>query len=148
MALKNCKECGHEISTNAKTCPKCGEPQTGYKRKTLPRILFILVGLAILIHVVVYYTDTTPPPRNEPDTMDAYIEATRHVERVLRNPHTAKFAAHIISDIKRNKDDTWDVKSYVDSKNDFGGEIRNYYHVKVQHLGDKKFKLLDINIWR
>jgi hypothetical protein len=24
MALKNCKECGHQISSKAKTCPNCG----------------------------------------------------------------------------------------------------------------------------
>lgn len=30
MALKNCPECGHEISKKAKACPKCGHAKKGF----------------------------------------------------------------------------------------------------------------------
>lgn len=34
MALEQCIECGHEISTEAKTCPNCGARNRSYKSNT------------------------------------------------------------------------------------------------------------------
>ena len=33
MAMSNCKECGKAVSTEAKTCPKCGLPKPASKLK-------------------------------------------------------------------------------------------------------------------
>ena len=33
MAMSNCKECGKAVSTEAKTCPKCGVPKPASKLK-------------------------------------------------------------------------------------------------------------------
>jgi len=33
MAMSNCKECGKEVSTLAKTCPSCGVPKPALKKK-------------------------------------------------------------------------------------------------------------------
>jgi DNA-directed RNA polymerase subunit RPC12/RpoP len=41
MALKNCEECGKEVSSKAKTCPNCGFV---LKKKTSP-IVKVIVGL-------------------------------------------------------------------------------------------------------
>jgi ribosomal protein L37E len=50
MALIKCKECGNEISTKAKECPKCGSPIK--KKMTLSQWVFIalftLAGIAFL----------------------------------------------------------------------------------------------------
>jgi hypothetical protein len=47
MALAPCKECGQEISTTAKSCPKCGAPikrTSGCARiAVIPVILFVAV---------------------------------------------------------------------------------------------------------
>ena len=34
MSLVKCKECGHEVSTNAVVCPNCGEPQSDSKKES------------------------------------------------------------------------------------------------------------------
>lgn len=45
MALTTCNECGEQISTAAKTCPKCG------KRRTT-RLTWL--GLAFIVILVAY----------------------------------------------------------------------------------------------
>jgi hypothetical protein len=47
MALKKCKECGEEISTEAGKCPKCGAPQT--KRSTIGCLAAIIIIILIAI---------------------------------------------------------------------------------------------------
>jgi len=40
MALIKCKECGNEVSTTAKACPKCGALQSaGTSKRILPAML-------------------------------------------------------------------------------------------------------------
>lgn len=46
MAMKKCKECGEEISSGAKTCPKCGKDQRNFFQKH-PIIVIILVLVVI-----------------------------------------------------------------------------------------------------
>lgn len=45
MALKPCKECGREISTEAKTCPHCGK---GSPTRRTTRLGLVLVGVLVL----------------------------------------------------------------------------------------------------
>lgn len=48
MALKKCKECGNEVSSSAKTCPKCGK-----KLKSGPlKIILIILGFFFLLGVI------------------------------------------------------------------------------------------------
>lgn len=54
MALKKCKECGHEISTKAETCPNCGEPQStciGVQSAYTARILALIGAISLFIGV-------------------------------------------------------------------------------------------------
>ena len=44
MAMKKCKECGEEISSSAKTCPKCGKKQGG-----ISKIILVLIILVVII---------------------------------------------------------------------------------------------------
>lgn len=43
MALNKCKECGQEISSEAKACPQCGKPQR--KKTRWGVILFVSLGI-------------------------------------------------------------------------------------------------------
>jgi hypothetical protein len=47
MAMKKCKECGEEISSSAKVCPKCGKKQ----KSKFGLIVIILIVLAIIIGI-------------------------------------------------------------------------------------------------
>jgi uncharacterized membrane protein YvbJ len=38
MAMSNCKECGKAVSTEAKTCPKCGLPKPASKLKIKKKV--------------------------------------------------------------------------------------------------------------
>ena len=48
MALKKCKECGAEISSDAKTCPKCGKNLTPSAGSIILGILLCIFGLYLL----------------------------------------------------------------------------------------------------
>lgn len=49
MAMKKCKECGEEVSSSAKVCPKCGKDQRNFfmKHKVITFILAIVILGAI-----------------------------------------------------------------------------------------------------
>ena len=40
MAMSNCKECGKQVSTTAKTCPNCGAPKPTEKKEKNTETLF------------------------------------------------------------------------------------------------------------
>jgi ABC-type ATPase with predicted acetyltransferase domain len=57
MALKKCHECGAEISTAAKACPKCGAPaplEAIGKGLMGLGCLLILVPIAIVLLIIVF----------------------------------------------------------------------------------------------
>lgn len=48
MAMKNCKECGTEISGSAKVCPKCGKDQRNFFQKhVVLTIILVVIVLGI-----------------------------------------------------------------------------------------------------
>ena len=51
MALKKCKECGHEVSTKAKACPNCGaEMKTAVSLKVRT---YLAIGIVIVVAIVI-----------------------------------------------------------------------------------------------
>lgn len=53
MALKPCKECGREISTEAKACPHCGKQNpTGMKTSPLAMGCLVLIVLVIVGKII------------------------------------------------------------------------------------------------
>lgn len=56
MALTDCKECDHEISKKAETCPHCGAPQ---KRKTNLFTWVIVIVLSFWLFAVLTDNDST-----------------------------------------------------------------------------------------
>ncbi len=49
MALKPCKECGREISTEAKTCPNCGERNP----TAAPVNAWVVLGIIVLVILMI-----------------------------------------------------------------------------------------------
>lgn len=61
MAMIYCKECGKEISDQAKYCPYCGQPsEEQLKRQNIEdknqqssRVIYVLVGVIMMILAIV-----------------------------------------------------------------------------------------------
>lgn len=70
MALKNCRECGVEVSDQAKTCPRCGIKNPVKRTSIVTKILAVIIGLPILIAVLGKITsndkDSTTSPSATP----------------------------------------------------------------------------------
>ena len=58
MSMKNCKECGTEISSSAKVCPKCGKKLKHTGIRVLAGIVIIFVGICCAISTT--QNNTTP----------------------------------------------------------------------------------------
>jgi hypothetical protein len=71
MALKKCKECGKEISTQAKACPSCGAPNTNSNFK----YLFIFFGIFCLISAISnLFKDDNPDRNKKPEKEKVYFK--------------------------------------------------------------------------
>lgn len=82
--------------------------------------------------------------------VSAYVQCQGLVKERLRAPATADFpfAEYTSWDMGN---DTWVVKSYVDSQNGFGAMLRSNWHCKVQYVGNdplsrSSWKLLALEI--
>lgn len=64
MAMKPCRECGHEVSTSAKTCPNCGvRHPAGSKGAVLGCLgLLVLVGMCSFLMDDTMTTTSTSSP--------------------------------------------------------------------------------------
>ena len=69
MAIKNCKECGKDVSTSAKQCPHCGKryPTGGF---TIPAkigvVVLVLGAVGLIPGLNLPTTSPAPPPPSEP----------------------------------------------------------------------------------
>lgn len=57
MAMKQCKECGTEISSSAKVCPKCGKEQRNFFQK---HIVLTVIVVLIIFGMIISQTSSTP----------------------------------------------------------------------------------------
>lgn len=57
MAVKQCKECGTEISSSAKVCPKCGKEQRNFFQK---HIVLTVIVVLIIFGMIISQTSNTP----------------------------------------------------------------------------------------
>ena len=52
MAMGKCRECGTEVSDQAKTCPKCGVSKPVKKTSLLVKLLAGFIGIALLGNII------------------------------------------------------------------------------------------------
>lgn len=76
MALKPCKECKREISTEAKTCPHCGKKSPTSRAGSLGLIL-----VAVLVLSVFAALSSTPTPTDNASPPPATAPAERPASR-------------------------------------------------------------------
>jgi len=240
MSLKECRECGHRVSSKADHCPKCGI-KNPTKNKTLNTILWVIAILFILgllsnlggndginsnadkfstlllnvrkgpstdydvvtalkpgekvetvndsagweqiklierddkvtgwasekyLKDIAKYDDwkykqnekklgveSSEPNttwKDEIDKVSAYVMVKGFVEDRLKAPSTAEFQGVWDGfDYDRNVtylgNQTYTIRSYVDSENSFGAKIRNHFQAKIQQTGKDNWTLKSLN---
>jgi hypothetical protein len=125
MALTKCSECGHDISTEAKSCQNCGAKP----KKHVGILGYTLLGLFILFVIMVANgsndnnssTQTSPPDPMSEQRFQKTLMAATAVKQSLRNP-----ASVIWDDIFTNQDGSSICVKYR-AQNGFGG--MNIEHV-------------------
>ena len=130
MSLIKCKECGKDISTEAKVCPHCGA-----KPPYRPSLAFVLIaGLLIVFGIKASLEPASPPPQDPPKTAEeiaakaaadkrvkmAYV-VMRNVKKSLREPESLG----VINVFSNEKADLLCVK--YRARNGFGGYAIGYY---------------------
>jgi hypothetical protein len=81
MALKKCKECGKEVSTEAKYCPHCG----AHVKTTIGCLAWavIIFGVLILLGMIFGNLSRMPTPPSQPPTA-AELKAKKQAEEGAR----------------------------------------------------------------
>jgi hypothetical protein len=60
MALVKCKECGSEVSTQARACPKCGRIQQSSLNLVTVLLIAVPIGLGIVWYMLREIVTTAP----------------------------------------------------------------------------------------
>lgn len=92
--LTKCKDCGHTVSTRAKTCPHCGVRKPGVKPTNFGKLF--LIALVIFIAGTVYV--------NQLDLLDAPT-ASRRTDPATYTPKPRVYTDAEIHDAIKQSDD-------------------------------------------
>lgn len=125
MALIKCKECGKEISSNAKQCPNCGAP----KPKQTSFVTWVVagfIGLLVISGVCssIFDKKTTPKTQerptvylNEPLNIGNFtIKITKVTETKTLGNYKAPMFLKLYAEIKNNGAEGLGLQSFLESK--------------------------------
>jgi hypothetical protein len=161
MALKKCKECGNEVSTKAKTCPKCGAPvksSSSFGCLTIIGVLFLIGFLGSLFSEKDSTTTETENNSNSVPTKSwreqdnsimAYIMMEDFVKQQLKAPKSADFPGILdgrAEHVKYLGNQKYRIVSYVDAQNSFGASIRNNFIGEIEQTSEDHWKLIMLDI--
>lgn len=114
MAIVACKECGKEVSSQARLCPHCGvKVKASSAGKVFVWLIFGLVGFLLFGAVV-----------GRSPAADERALCKDRVLSYLKSPSTAEFSN--VGEMGGL------VVGYVDAQNGFGATIRNGFSCKVE----------------
>lgn len=102
-----------------------------------PTTINTVPGLIIIVLVSslgMWAMSEETTPKKKINDASAYVQCKNFVMERLRAPATADFPFMDYTAWDMGND-TWVVKSYVDSQNGFGAMIRSNWHCKVQYVG-------------
>ena len=109
------------------TAPQKADPTT---IKTVPGLIIIVLVSGFGIWRMSGETE----PQKKINDASAYVQCKNFVRERLRSPATADFPFMEYTSWDMGND-TWVVKSHVDSQNGLGAMIRSNWHCKVQYVG-------------
>lgn len=107
MALQKCKECGHEISKKAETCPSCGAPQKSKQYGCGTLITVVLLGGFLVSSFTGYNSYSTKPASLAANSTASQPDKTQ-----------AEKKEDYIAKLKREVDglEKYKVENYLESK--------------------------------
>ena len=118
MALVKCRECGKEISSEAKNCPNCGAKP---KNKVAAGCAGVLVLLVFIIVIASFFGSDQKSTDN--DNESASIMCGEFIKKRLRDPDSAEFVSEPISTpAVRNPEGSYFALLTVRAANGFGGK--------------------------
>ncbi|MFH2082075.1 MAG: zinc ribbon domain-containing protein [Pseudomonadota bacterium] len=126
MSIIKCRECGNEVSTEAKTCPKCGA-KVKKPAGVLTIILVAVIGAVLLAPFVLDTSRHPPPEKTAAEQAAEKAEKTREAGSLLvmnsvmsraRDPDSLKFETVLV-----NEDASVVCVKYR-ARNGFGGMNR------------------------
>lgn len=149
MALSKCRECGVEVSTEAKMCPRCGASKPAGQRFGLVGILLLAIGLVIIIGALSSGSSgagsssagTTPsaPTHKYADAFEAkwdgYTGCKETVLASLKAPSTADVSGMEDSGYRR-RGDVISFDGTVDAQNSFGAKLRARWSCRFRVFPD------------
>ena len=165
MALKECKECGNQVSSKAEACPGGGAP---VKKET--SLAAGCLGVFILAVVVVICAgalntgngSSSSGNRSSPSStarktwkdqdssIMAYIMMEEFVKQRLRSPSTADFPGVFqgrADHVEYLGNQTYKIRSWVDAQNGFGATIRNNFVGEISQVDEQNWQLISLEIF-
>ena len=129
MAIKQCKECGNDVSTKAEACPKCGAV---LKKKTsgcVGCLAIGIIGFIVLTVIGSFFTSNSPSTKNSKtdDVHGAWAYMQLFVEKRIKSPQSADFPFGGYRDVTALGSGRYKVDSYVHSQNSFGANSRTHF---------------------
>lgn len=130
--MGKCRECGKEVSTEAKACPHCGAKKPVPKKVgPIGTAIVVLIGLVIFWPFLSGDAGTSaPPPAPTPEqvaakakrdaTFNQTVAAAKAVKQALRDPDSLTWES-----IRANDDASVICLEYR-AKNGFGGMNREF----------------------
>lgn len=88
--------------------------------------------------------------KTEDNKVTAWVMATEFIEARLKSPSTASYGGLLSGDYQNPEEhvtvlgeNLYLVTGWVDSQNSFGATVRSKFKVKIQNMGDDKWKLIE-----
>jgi hypothetical protein len=142
MALIACNDCGNQVSTQAKACPKCGRKIDKPWSEVGVFLLFLFVGVPVLFLGFAFLGAEPRSPgsvgvtsldneglkaEGRESAVAACALAQAFTRESLKAPATAQFQTCRDNDVTFMADGSFVVFVTVDSQNGFGATLRTKY---------------------
>jgi hypothetical protein len=158
--LASCPACKKKISIAASNCLNCADPleegwieesETEERAGSLGRLALVLAPIFLiwLIGIVSGSKSSGSGSASSSSCGDKYAAFDYSeilVKRRLKSPSTADFASMNSSKVARLECGIWWVRSYVNSQNSLGANIRTDFIAKVKYdPSDDSWALIEFN---
>ena len=143
MAIAKCRECGKEVSTEAKVCPHCGvaKPAPGAGGQSVGVAVIILIAAAIGINYSSSTGSSTPAPSHARQSTPAELD---DIARYGCSEFFSK-SAHDPGSLEWIGRDAWPVRQLPDGMRDVDMQMRGKNKLGALVLTSKTCRVRQAN---